>query len=370
MKKILTLIFVSLSIGCASKTSQDSNNVPKTTQNSHNVKMRALGTVSANSMGTFNANPTSPTTNVSTADLSSVTGTAPWCTIKNIELKQIFLKPDSCESCGHSFLVSDSQHTSANHNFVSDSVIGIDIYADKEDGNGHQYVRMDDVPIFSEDYPYYDTVKEGVFKGGSVKFTLPFGDGSNCSMIIIIDFIDESTDISEEKDLVGYENANELLDDLASGKPVSDEDLGPFLGPQEPYQGNMLHLAIDNLGWRRKGVNFTVEKVVSIIETVAPAMIANGISLHSTDKFGKSPLEYLSRRVLGNLITPGIQFEYVKPIFECLVALTPKKDQERLKKVMKNIYDEASNHYGDLNNPKPGSPNQKALMDYANKFIK
>ena len=123
MKKIMTLFFVCLLIGCSSKTSQNSNN----------VRMRQMGQIAtssslnSNSISIFNANEASPTTNVSTADLSSVTGTAPWCTIENIELKQIFLKPDSCENCGHSFLVSYSQYMSANHDFVSDSVIGIDI---------------------------------------------------------------------------------------------------------------------------------------------------------------------------------------------------------------------------------------------------
>ena len=63
-------------------------------------------------------------------DTSGVVGEDSWCTIETITLKQIFLKPDSCDSCGHSFLVSDSQYTPANHDFVSDSVIGIDIDAD------------------------------------------------------------------------------------------------------------------------------------------------------------------------------------------------------------------------------------------------
>ena len=89
---------------------------------------------------------------------------------------------------GHSFLVSDSQFTSANHDFVSDSVIGIDIDVDKKDGNGSQEMRMDDIAIFSNTYPYDENKKEAVFEGNSVKYTLPIGDGSNCSMVIILDF--------------------------------------------------------------------------------------------------------------------------------------------------------------------------------------
>jgi len=88
-------------------------------------------------------------------DTSGVVGAATWCTIDNITLKQIFLKPDSCDSCGHSFLVSDSQYTSANHDFVSDSVIGIDIDADKGDGNGPKEIRMDDIPITQSIHPPY-----------------------------------------------------------------------------------------------------------------------------------------------------------------------------------------------------------------------
>ena len=107
---------------------------------------------------------------------------------EKITLKQIFLKPDSCDSCGHNFLVSDSQYTSADHDFVSDSVIGIDIDADKGDGNGPTEIRMDDISIFSAAYPYNERQKENVFTGNSVQYTLPFGDGSNCSMIIILDF--------------------------------------------------------------------------------------------------------------------------------------------------------------------------------------
>ena len=180
----MMLFFMSIIIGCASKS----------TVNSNNVKMREMGSNSASSrlnshgITIFNSNAASPTTNVANTDTSGVDGTASWCNIENITLKQIFLKPDSCHSCGHSFLVSDSQYTSANHDFVSDSVIGIDIDADKEDGNGPTEIRMDDISIFSDAYPYNERQKENVFTGNSVQYTLPFGDGSNCSMTIILDF--------------------------------------------------------------------------------------------------------------------------------------------------------------------------------------
>jgi len=98
--------------------------------------MREMGSnlassrVNSQGITIFNSKAASPTTNVGSADTSGVVGAATWCTIDNITLKQIFLKPDSCDSCGHSFLVSDSQYTSADPDFVSDSVIGIDIDAD------------------------------------------------------------------------------------------------------------------------------------------------------------------------------------------------------------------------------------------------
>ena len=156
--------------------------------------MREMGSnsasshVNSHSVTIFNSKAASPTTNVANTDTSGVVGTASWCNIENITLKQIFLKPDSCDSCGHSFLVSDSQYTSADHDFVSDSVIGIDIDADKGDGNGPKEIRMDDISIFSAAYPYNERQKENVFTGNSVQYTLPLGDGSNCSMIIILDF--------------------------------------------------------------------------------------------------------------------------------------------------------------------------------------
>ena len=182
MKKITLLFLVSIMIGCSSNSTTKNVKMREVSNNSSSSSINAAG------IQTLNKQEANPTTNISANELSGVTGSETWCAIENITLKQIFLKPDSCDSCGHSFLVSDSQFTSANHDFVSDSVIGIDIDVDKKDGNGSQEMRMDDIAIFSNAYPYDENKKEAVFEGNSVKYTLPVGDGSNCSMVIILDF--------------------------------------------------------------------------------------------------------------------------------------------------------------------------------------
>jgi hypothetical protein len=171
----------------------------------------------------------------------------------------------------------------------------------------------------------------------------------------------ETNSLIAKEEGVTYNKAEAILDALASGKSVSDEDLRPFLKPQNALQGgNILHLIIQNLFKSRRGVFLDVQNILSIIGKVGRAILKNNISPLLPNKHGHSPLEYLLHRVLGSITTDPLPFEHVKPIFDCIVKLTPVGD-ENLKTTMQNIYDEAakSNEKGD----------KQALMDYANQFI-
>ena len=139
---------------------------------------------------------------------------------------------------------------------------------------------------------------------------------------------------------VHYEDAEKELYrllTLASQEAVP-ADLPRFINKLDFLDSYLMHLLIQSLGKTENGMSFTVPKILTIIENLAPIMQSGGISLHESDTFGKTPLQYLTHRILDE--NKPLSFESVKSIFDLIINLT-SSDDENIKTAIGNLYIES-----------------------------
>lgn len=126
--------------------------------------------------------------------------------------------------------------------------------------------------------------------------------------------------------MVHYEDAKKELQrlfELAEQGTVA-ADLGDFLGKQDFLEYHLMHELIQNVNVTENNQTHTVQKTMTIIQNLAPLMKSMGLSLHAPDSLGRTPWEFFTHRIFGEW--RHLSFEFVKPIFDLIMELTPKND--------------------------------------------
>ena len=130
----------------------------------------------------------------------------------------------------------------------------------------------------------------------------------------------------EKPPLVHYEDAKKELQwlfELAKQGTVP-ANLGDFLGKQDFLGYHLMHELFQSVNVIENNQTHTVLETLTIIQNLAPLMISKGLSLHAPDSLGRTPWEFFTHRIFGDW--RHLSFEFVKPIFDLIMELTPKND--------------------------------------------